>query len=64
MWTEHTSLAPLVEVEALSDTLKIENPNLRQEVMYTYVTRVKKSLKISESVNQRTDHTMAKIPKR
>lgn len=33
MWTEHTSLAPLVEVEALSDTLKIENPNLRQEFL-------------------------------
>jgi hypothetical protein len=52
MWTEHTSLAPLVEVEALSDTLKIENPNLRQEVMYTYVTRVKKSLKIPKGGNQ------------
>jgi len=31
-WVDNTTLTPLVECEALSDALKLENPNLRQEV--------------------------------
>ena len=31
-WVDQTTLTPLVECEALSDGLKLENPNLRQEV--------------------------------
>ncbi|XP_052066786.1 cytoskeleton-associated protein 5-like [Mytilus californianus] len=33
LWTDQTSLIPLVECEALSDTLKMENPNLRIELL-------------------------------
>ncbi|KAK6191581.1 hypothetical protein SNE40_003232 [Patella caerulea] len=33
VWVEHTTLTPLVECEALSDSLKIENPNLRTELL-------------------------------
>lgn len=36
LWTDQTSLLPLVECEALMDTLKMENPNLRIEVYLTY----------------------------
>ena len=31
-WVDQTKLTPLVECEAFSDALKLENPNLRQEV--------------------------------
>lgn len=31
-WVDNTTLTPLVECEAFSDALKLENPNLRQEV--------------------------------
>ncbi|CAG2202668.1 CKAP5 [Mytilus edulis] len=33
LWTDQTSLLPLVECEALMDTLKMENPNLRIELL-------------------------------
>lgn len=32
VWMENCNLVPLVEQETLSDALKLENPNLRQEV--------------------------------
>lgn len=32
VWMENSNLVPLVEQETLSDALKLENPNLRQEV--------------------------------
>lgn len=32
-WTDQTTLAPLVEVEAFSEALKLENPTLRQELL-------------------------------
>ncbi|XP_052800946.1 cytoskeleton-associated protein 5-A-like isoform X2 [Mya arenaria] len=32
-WVDNTTLTPLVECEALSDALKLENPNLRQELL-------------------------------
>jgi hypothetical protein len=31
-WVDQTTLIPLAECEAFSDALKLENPNLRQEV--------------------------------
>ncbi|XP_060086364.1 cytoskeleton-associated protein 5-like [Ylistrum balloti] len=32
-WVEHCNLVPLVEVEAILDALRLENPNLRQELL-------------------------------
>ena len=32
-WVDQTTLTPLVECEAFSDALKLENPNLRQELL-------------------------------
>lgn len=33
VWMENSNLVPLVEQETLSDALKLENPNLRQELL-------------------------------
>ncbi|ESO97492.1 hypothetical protein LOTGIDRAFT_228176 [Lottia gigantea] len=33
VWIDQTTLTPLVESEALSDALKVENPNLRTELL-------------------------------
>ena len=36
-WVDQTTLLPLAECEAFSDALKLENPNLRQEVSCYHV---------------------------
>ncbi|KAK3102168.1 hypothetical protein FSP39_009299 [Pinctada imbricata] len=40
IWVDNCSLLPLVEAEALSDSLKLENPNLRQELLGWLVERL------------------------
>ncbi|KAH3877159.1 hypothetical protein DPMN_001016, partial [Dreissena polymorpha] len=39
-WVDNTTLTPLVECEAFSDALKLDNPNLRQELLGWLIERL------------------------